>query len=397
MYPFLPVAAVIAAALGRCVVSNGFALQTASALSADIAVAQVTTVNVTAATAGIHTVRVQAAVTAGWGFAVDESFSYTPDGSPTQAEITAGLVAAAQANPILGAIVTATAGTNLFTLTGTQGGASFDFTVSFTANPSTDLTQTATTAAADAPTYLIGRFVEAATRTGANIGVQEINAVTPSTITYVVTHGAGATYSGTFTAQNPDGIEIPIAWTASAGANLAATLAAIDVALTAATVTAIPGSTVVDTTSPNVVLTLPAGWIGVTILTSTGTGGGGSPAMTATAVQGSAIPTYYFVRDPMDTAPVRGQPTNTIATVNDGKPRPVPIVLGGLGDWAAEIASDASITSGAQVYVETAAGLNLGRATPTPSPTAAPVRVNGQPVRFAWAETLDTTLAYVTI
>ena len=396
MYPFLPVAAVIAAALGRCLNSNGFALQTASALSVDVAVAQVTTVNVTAATAGIHTVRVQAAVTAGWGFAVDESFSYTPDGSPTQAELVDGLVAAAQANPILGAIVTAAAGTNVFTLTGTQGGADFDFTVSFTANPSSDLTQTATTAAADAPTYVIGRFVEAATRTGANLGVQEINAVTPSTITYAVTHGAGASYSGTFTVQNPDQFEIPISWTASAGANLAATLAAIDVALTAA-VASITGATVVDTTSPNVVLTLPAGWIGVTLLTTTATGGGGSPAMTATAVQGSAIPTYYFVRDPMDTAPVRGQPTNTIATVNDGKSRPVPIVLGGLGEWAAEIASGASITSGAQVYVETASGINLGRATPTPSPTAAPVRVNGQPVRFAFAETLDTTLAYVTI
>lgn len=397
MYPFLPVSSVIAAALGRCLNSNGFALQTTSGLSVDDAVAQVTTINVTAATAGIHTVRVQAAVTAGWGFAVDESFSYTPDGSPTQAELVAGLVAAAQALPVLGAIVEIEAGTNLFTLTGTQGGADFTFTVTFTANPSTDLTQTATTAAADCPTYLIGRFVEAATRTGANLGVQEINAVTPSTITYAVTHGAGATYSGTFTAQNPSGIEIPISWTASAGANLAATLAAIDVALTAATVTAIPGSTVVDTTSPNVVLTLPAGWIGVTVLTSTGTGGGGSPAMTATAVQGSAIPTYYLVRDPMDTAPVRGQPTNEIAPVNDGKPRPVPIVLGGLGEWAVEIASGASITSGAQVYVETASGINLGRATPTPSPTAAPVRVNGVPVRFAFAETLDTTLAYVTI
>lgn len=396
MRPFLPLSTVIAAALGRCVNSNGFALQLASALSADGAVAQVTTVNVTAASAGIHTVRVQAAVTAGWGFAVDESFSYTPDGSPSQSEIVDGLVAAAQALPVLGAICEIEAGTNAFTLTGTQGGADFVFTVTFTANPSTDLTQTATSAAADAPTYLIGRFVEAATRTGANLGVQEINAVTPSTITYAVTHGAGATYSGTFTVQNPDQVEIPVSWTASAGANLAATLAAIDVALTAA-VASITGATVVDTTSPNVVLTLPAGWIGVTLLTTTATGGGGSPAMTATAVQGSAIPTYYFVRDPMDTAPVRGQPTNVIATVNDGKPRPVPIVLGGLGEWAAEIAAGASITSGAQVYVETAAGLTLGRATPTPSPTAAPVRVNGQPVRFAFAETLDTTLAYVTI
>ena len=42
--------------------------------------------------------------------------------------------------------------------------------------------------------------------------------------------------------------------------------------------------------------------------------------------------------------------------------------------YTAEIASGATCTPGAQVYVETAAGSTQGRITPTPSTTAAPMR-----------------------
>ena len=398
--PWLPQDQLSTGAVGRMVAGNILSLIALSALSADIAVAQVTTINVTAAqNSTAYSVRVIASANDDWGFDVDRTVSVTTDASGTQAELAVLIADAVNADAILGAVVSATAGAITVPLTGRNGGAGYTYTVSFPVNPSTDLTQTATTAAADAPTYTIGRFCERATgQTGANPKVQEINALTNEKLTYTVTHGAGATYSGTFTVQDPTGIEAAFSWTASAGANLAATLAAIDVALTAATVTAIPGSTVVDTASPTVVVGFPAGWNGAVSLTSTGAGGAGSPAMTAAVTTGSVVPSYFLVRDPQDQAPIRGQSTTTIATVNNGQPRPVPIVLGGGCDWTVEVASGTSFTSGAQVYVETASGSNLGRATATPSATAAPVYSRpGAPVRFAYADPTSSARAVVTI
>lgn len=397
--PWLPQDQLSTGAVGRMVAGNVLALIALSALSADIAVAQVTTINVTAAqNSTAYSVRVIASADDDWGFDVDRTVSVTTDASGTQAELAVLIADAINADAILGAVVSATAGAITVPLTGRNGGAGYTYTVSFPVNPSTDLTQTATTAAADAPTYTIGRFCERATgQTGANPKVQEINALTNEKLTYTVTHGAGATYSGTFTVQDPTGIEAAFTWTASAGANLAATLAAIDVALTAA-VAGITGATVIDTASPTVVVNFPAGYNGAVSLTSTGTGGAGSPAMTAAVTTGSVVPAYYLVRDPQDQAPIRGQSTTTIATVSNGQPRPVPIVLGGGCDWTVEVASGTSFTSGAQVYVETAAGANLGRATATPSATAAPVYTRpGAPVRFAYADPTSSARAVVTI
>lgn len=396
--PWLPQTQLSTGAVGRMVSGNVLALIALSALSADIAVAQVTTINVTAAhSSSLYEVRVIASADDSWGFDVDRTVGYTSDGSATQAEIAAGIAEAVNADAILGAIVSADAGSVTVPLTGRNGGAGYTFTVSFPTNPSTDLTQTATTAAADAPTYKIGRFCEAASgQSGSNPKVQEINALTNEKLTYTVTHGAGATYSGTFTVQDPTNVETAYSWTASAGANLAATLVNIDAALTTA-VSGITGATV-DTTSPDVVVNFPAGYNGAVSLTSTGTGGGGSPAMTAAVTTGSVVPAYYLVRDPQDQAPIRGQSTTTIATVSNGQPRVVPIVLGGGCGWTVEVASGTSVTSGAQVYVETAAGANLGRATATPSATAAPVYSRpGAPVRFAYADPTSSARAVVTI
>lgn len=371
-YPFIPQTNPAYAAVGRMVSGVLTAALLLGALSDDIAVPQVTTVNVTAASnSSAYSMKV-VATGAGWGFAVSRTVSYTSDASATQQEIADGLVAAALADAELGTIATAAAGTNNLALTCTRGGADYTFTVTFPANPATNLTQTATTAAADAPTYYFGRCCELVGANGPNPTVQPVAALTPSTLTYAVTHGAGATYSGTFTVQSPDAVEQSVSWSASAGANLAATLVAINAAITTQ-VAGITGA-LVATSSPNVVLSLPLGWGSIVPLTTSATGGAGSPAMTATADEGDTIPVYLFVRDPQDQAPIRGQATNTIATVDGGQPRVVPVVLGGGCNWAAEIASGASCTPGAQVYVETTAGSTQGRITPTPSTTAAPMR-----------------------
>lgn len=371
-FPFLPQTNPAYAAVGRMVSGVLTAALLLGALSDDIAVAQVTTVNVTSSHAS-STYSMKVVATGDWGFSLSRTVEYVSLGSTSQQAIANGLTAAALADAELGTIATAKAGTNNLALTATRGGAGYTFTVSFPANPSTDLTKTETTPAADAPTYTFGRCCELVGANGPNPTVQPVAALTPSTLTYAVTHGAGATYAGTFTVQNPDGVEQSVSWSASAGANLAATLAAIDVALTTQ-VAGITGALVSDATSPNVVLSLPLGWGSIVPLTTSATGGGGSPAMTATADEGDTVPTYLFIRDAQDQAPIRGQPTNTIATVDGGQPRVVPVVLGGGCSWAAEIASGATCTPGAQVYVETAAGSTQGRITPTPSTTAAPMR-----------------------
>lgn len=371
-YPFLPQTSPAYAAVGRMVSGVLTAALLLGALSDDIAVAQVTTVNVTSShTSSTYSMKVVA--TGDWGFSLSRTVEYESAGSTSQQAIANGLTAAALADAELGTIATAEAGTNALTLTATRGGAGYTFTVTFPSNPSTDLTQTATTAAADAPTYYFGRVCELVGASGPNPTVQPVSALTPSTLTYAVTHGAGATYAGTFTVQNPDGVEQSVSWSASAGANLAATLAAVNAAITTQ-VAGITGALVSDATSPNVVLSLPLGWGSIVPLTTSATGGGGSPAMTATADEGDTVPTYLFIRDPQDQAPIRGQATNTIATVDGGQPRVVPVVTGGGCNWAAEIASGATCTPGAQVYVETAAGSTQGRITPTPSTTAAPMR-----------------------
>ena len=392
--PFLPYSTFSSAPIGRCV-SGLLGLALLSSGLGSGSVAQVTRINVTAAShSSTYSVRVQAS--SRWG-AQDATVSYESDSSATQTEIRDGLLAAMQADAVFSSVCSAVAGSNIITLTGTQGGADYTFTVTFPDNPSTDLTQTAITAAADAPTWTIGRFVELTGNSGQQPTVSAPTALTPWDITYTVTHGAGATYTGTLTVQDPDGAEIDIAWSASAGADLAATLAAIDAAIDAALLAAGIVGYSVDTSSPDVVASLPLGWGDIVSLTATATGGGGSPAMTVAVTEGDAIPEYGFVYDPQDrTVSVFSSSLTTLPPVN-GQGQPCPIVEGGGQGWQAEVASNGSCTYGARVYVETASGATNGRATPTPSTTAAPVAIRRRPVVWGGADPKVSTACAVII
>src|SRR5690606_4233479 len=117
---------------------------------------------------------------------------------------------------VFSALLSVAAGSNKIVATATRAGAEYTVTITFPDNPSTDLTQTAVTAAANAPTYYIGRWVADAGASGLQPTVALPTALTPATLTYTVTHGAGATYSGTMTVENVDGTEIAVSWTASA-------------------------------------------------------------------------------------------------------------------------------------------------------------------------------------
>lgn len=393
--PFLPQTSLAPGILGRCAGGLLALALLTSAIGSTGAVAQVTDLNVTGTT-NSATYSIKATGSAAFG-SFSSTVSYTSDGSATQTEIRNGLIAAAQADPVFSALVSVAAGTNKIVATATRAGADYTVTFTFPDNPSTQLTQTAVTAAADAPTYKIGRWVEQDGASGLVPTVSTPSALTEPTITYTVTHGAGATYSGTFTVETVDGSEVPVSWSASAGAALPNTLTNIETAIESAMSTAGLTGAIATVDSPDVVVSFPLGYSGLVSVTSSASGGGGSPAMTVAVDAGDAVPTYLLVRDPMDTSPYRGQTPNTLPPTNQGLPRPVPVVLGGGQRWGVEVASQSGITAGAQVYVQTAAGASNGLSTPTPSTTAAPVRVRGVPVIWAGVDPQDSTLAYVTI
>lgn len=396
--PLIPVSSLALGSVGRFVFGNKGAATILSALSATEGVPQITTVNVTAAAnSTLYSVRVQTTVSqfGGWGFAIDRTVDFTTDGSATQTELRDGLKLALEADEVIGAVANISVGSNTVLLTGSQGGQYYTFTVSFPTNPATALTQTATQAAADGPSWTMGRFVEdAGSATTNNPRIQDITAISVgSSISYAIGHGAAATYSGRFSAQSTaTGEVVNVVWgPVNAGADLAAALIAIDAELTTEVITTsgITGATV-DTSSPNVVVNLPAGWNSLTEVSTSTTAAGGA-TIAATVTEAATPPRYYLIRDPLDRAPIRGIANNLIPPV-DGKVSPVPIVYRGADTvWMAEVAAGTVTVDGGQVYVETATGSTKGRATATPSATAAPV------VGATWArsETVAGTAAPV--
>jgi len=334
-----------------------------SALDTSGAVAQVTTINVTAATnSDTYTVRFVFAE-----FGIDESISYTSDASATQTEVRDGLIAAAEANAALNGAISFAAGTNTVVATSRIGGADYTFVVTFTANPSTDLTQTATTAAADFPIYYMGRAAQIAGVSSADSTQQltctTVQALTGPIETSTITHGAGATYTASSILQAPDGTTQAFSWSASAGANLAATLVNAQTAILAA-LAAIGVNGGSNISSPDVTMELPPGWVIIPV-GSDASGGGGAPAISIAVTDGSAVPEYALVRDPRDQETIRGQANNAI--IADGTA--IPLSFGG-ADYAAE-ASGTAVSFGDSVYVETASGANAGLLYPEDSTTRA--------------------------
>ncbi len=393
--PFLPLSSLPVVALGRCAGGVPGLAQLSSALPDTGAVAQVTDLNVTGTT-NSSDYSILATGSDAFGEDVSALVEYTSDGSATQTEIRNGLLAAWEAHPVAGMLGSLAAGSNKLVFTASRGGADYTVTFTFPDNPSTQLTQTAVTSAADAPTYYLGRAVEVTGVGGGSLVVDLPSALTAPTLTYTVTHGAGATYSGTLTVETDLGVELAVSWTASAGASLPATLTAIETAIETALSTAGITGSAVDVSSPDVVVSFPLGFTGIVAVTTSASGGGGAPAMTAAIDAGDDVPDYLLVRDPEDTSPYRGQDLETLPPTNEGLPRPVPVVLGGGERWAGKVVSQSGIAYGGPVYVETSAGASRGKLRAAGSTTAAPMRFQGRPVKF-WSTLADTTLALVTI
>lgn len=266
-----------------------------------------------------------------------------------------GLIAAWNASAVLRGLAVAAAGAGVsIDWTAVTEGADGFFEVEIVTNSNSALAAaTVTTAGAAAVETPFGRYVSL---TGPST-YAHLTALAGPTITYTLTYAASDTASASIIAQSPAGVLTTFSVSGVAtGADLPAFLAAYNAALVAAL--AGTGATV-TTASPTIVVAFPVGWI---IATSESAATPTSDVTNVVAA-GSAVPDLALVYDDHGQAPL------TIGEDVTGYPAGVPA---GLLRSGADIAVEnpgTTPTFGASVYVETAAGDNLGRPYTSPSPS----------------------------
>lgn len=362
--------------LGRQVEGAPGASQLSNALDATGFVAQQSTISAAGANNNAtYSVRVVST-----GLGVDETVSFLTDGTATDVELTAGLLAAMQAN---GAISTAfevsSPTTTSILLQGTPG-ADYAFAVTFPANPGTQLSVATGQNAADGGTYRLGRALELV---GASASVQTAQSTCRPIAAanfgtergdFTVTFDAAGTYATGFQIRNLQTGEIrSVQILTPAGADLPTTLTDIQTAIEGVVGTSLPSGTVVTVASPDVQVALPPGWVYLIPATEALAFGGAADLTFAVGVFGMVVAaSIALVRDPRDRAPIRGV-ANDDTTIEAG--RAVPYVAKGNGGlWCCALADGETVTPGDDVYIETAAGDDLGalRATQTATSVQAP-------------------------
>jgi len=283
---------------------------------------------------------------------IDETISYTTDGSATAGEVEAGLAAAWNANGVLAGIGTAAASTDLVITM-------LDYTTDATITGSDAasialLTITETTAPSEASTFPLGRWVQMLAPSGrlTTPRHQAIAAPTQAAAAYTITSDGSGSYSTVITAANSvtgESTNLPVSW--AGDASPATTYANAEAALLAA----FSGTGFTADTASNVVtLTAPVGWDLAIIVTEAS---GGSADMTSALTQPGALPPVAWVMDPQADAPTTiGGDVTAIAS---GKAAPL-LTRAGDGDLVVEDPG-ATITYAGLVYVETASGANNGR------------------------------------
>jgi hypothetical protein len=214
----------------------------------------------------------------------------------------------------------------------------------------------ANNAASAAPQYLWGRAYEVRPdMEGITQGIRAPAALSGGTITLTITHAASSTYTAQVIV---DGTQRTISF--ASGGNAGAT----DDAAEAAASAAVPEAVVTNPSTGSVVLTFAAG-ISLAVISVAAVGE--SSAMTAAAVQGSAVPRYCLAIDDHRTLRLEGQAA------------PLGPQIGGViltADSSGKecqyaVQSPGSVSLDAKVYVETASGANLGRLYSSPSGTRA--------------------------
>lgn len=289
---------------------------------------------------------------------IDETITYTTDGSATAGEVEAGFAAAWNANPVLFGIGSAEVSGGDLVVTMRDYTTDATLTGSDAASIAL-LTITETTAPSAASSFPFGRWVQLAAPSGAlrEELFSSITAPSQADVELTITHGASATYTVTIQAiQGNAATATPIVKTVtwSAGANADATDAAAVAALEAAF--ALTGFVADAPATGTVTLTAPLGWT-LSAWDPSGTGGGGSPDLEADVSLPGALPEIAWVLDPMDESPT--SIGGDVTAVGAGRPasilRDAPTVIAGVE------ASGATPTYGGVVYVECAAGVNNGR------------------------------------
>lgn len=374
---FNPLSALATLVLGRRASGNQYPEVLTSGICTDPGLPQISTI--TAGGAGNEaTYSVKVVCTR---FGISETVSVTTDASGTAAELATLIYDALRGNGLIGAVATITKPTaTTVRLTGARPGADYAFAVTFPTNPSTHLSVATGQPASDWADFYFGRAV--AQGSGAQADQLYLGApeeLTGPVLTLAVTHGTTPTFAGTILATAPTGVQTVAPWTATGGVDLAADLAAIDAAITAV----LPAYFSVATSSPNIVITAPPGWTLLSVdLAATGSGAAISAAYTA----GDAVPNYFVIRDPLNQNYARGETDGTIRVLPG---QTIPVIKSGGNVYGVPTPASGTVTDGAPVYVETAAGSDNGKLLVTPTLTSALLKGTS----WRYTDTVDTTLS----
>jgi hypothetical protein len=297
--------------------------------------------------------------------------TYTGDGSPTQAEVVAGVKAAIQANPQTGGMVDVTSNSSTVICTGRVPG------LSFTISGTTDLTVTTPTAAATASAIDFGRAC-VAVNTWENGSQAAAVASTADLTAQVITLGlagtAGEIYlinitvdERTYNFSVPFDTDIPT--------TQAAIVAAINLRVPAFTVLAAG-------TSPNITLTSELAGKPFTVGVGTKTGTAANLTLTETTVSAVTDFNKAFCGIAQLGNPIEGSLSSTSdqnAGATSWPPnRGFPAIFmapGGVG-----VENSQTPTMSSRVYVELAPGSDAGKFYTTSGDTRLLLPAN----RFAW-------------
>jgi hypothetical protein len=315
---------------------------------------QVDTITVGAATNdGVYTLRIQSTTS---GISFDSSYSFTADGAATVAEVRDGIVAVLRADSALGILISDIddSGAGVAVLT---GAAQRTFSLSFTANPGTDLVNASVApgftqytygqavqlvaAPSGIPSQLSARGVQnpVLPTLGALVLSIDTNA-NSTTCVVLVTH----TYSdGTATAVDSVGF--------AGGANTAATAALAE----AAFLSAYPQSTQ-GTVGSDVTITLPAGEA-LSVISITNSGALVVSGVTSAA---GALPELAIVVDAGNVAPNSTAGPTSVTGPTPGTAVSCAKSSGGNVQWV--IPTTGATLSGAKLYVDTSGALSSSKA-----------------------------------
>jgi hypothetical protein len=277
--------------------------------------------------------------------------AFTTDGSATQSELSAGLLAALKADPYVAGIGTYTEASNVITMTFKVG---ITATLTEVADSDSKIALATPTAAASAPSYPFSRFVTVGVPVSGsdNPSAALPTAPTPSSFNLDLVWASSTTFEAAFNVIDPDGNVVALSVSFAGGANAtaagAAAVTALEAALTGLDATA--GTAV--STAITVAVTLPTGYnFGFTTRLSTDTA---ATIVVDDIVRYTAPGTMGLVLNPGDQNQ-EGVDADT-SLVGGGI---VPVLT--YGAEVVVLDPGASVTYGTPVYVEFTAGATRGR------------------------------------